>query len=154
MPTDTFPELAKKKAELKAALKRLDKQVEETLADCQWIKAGLERLRARIEVELRRGVEASGFASYLEDIKAFGLEIIAMYAEDAEVAEIAEKFDFWEPLANALTAVKKEAEELVAWVDELLALVHRPRPPIDEEMLRARARQADQTGSWIGFEDV
>src|SRR6266511_2172936 len=110
MPTDTFPELAKKKAELKAALKRLDKQVEETLADCQWIKAGLERLRARIEVELRRGVEASGFASYLEDIKAFGLEIIA--------------------------------------------LVHRPRPPIDEEMLRARARQADQTGSWIGFEDV
>lgn len=129
MLTDTLPELAQKKADIKASLEQLDELTARTLAACDWIKEWIHTSRATLEGKLRQGVEALEFARELQHVKGHAEEVLDV------CVRLAQGFADWKPVATVLPPIMKEAENLVGLIDDLLTRLTRPRPPIDESKL-------------------
>ncbi len=129
MATDTLSELGKKKASMVEDFNQILKLARRARADCERIKDAVGWARAIIENNLHRGVEALEFAKELERFKAYGIDVLDM------CAHVPEDFANFRPVAEVLSALRKEAEEFVALIDGLLARINRPRPPIDEAKL-------------------
>jgi hypothetical protein len=102
---------------------------EQLLEECTAIAEIVRQMRASLDSDLRQGFEGRAFAPALDGAKSFGADVMEAYA----VARNA--FKGWHRGEEALTPLIQEAEAFVARVNELLASVNKPFPPIDESQL-------------------
>ena len=93
----------------------------------EWRGAGedLRRLRAVLENELSKGTESSSFTQKLKEARDLVLDVAASPLLSAPW------LTDWPEGADSVSAFKSEVETLLAWIDELLAQLARPWPPLD-----------------------
>jgi hypothetical protein len=102
---------------------------EQLLEECKAIAETVRQMRASLESDLRQGFEGRSFTPVLASVKSFGADALEAYT----VARRA--FTGWQRGEKALAPLIEEAEQFVARVNELLAVVNKPLPPIDESKL-------------------
>src|SRR5262245_26739062 len=66
--------------QVNATLRQLDELEKRFLDECAVIAQGIRQARASIEADLRLGVEARPFAQSLITLKAYGSDVLKVYA--------------------------------------------------------------------------
>ncbi len=154
MPTalDTLrEELNKLNAAISATRRQTADLAKQLLRDCTAIGERVRSAPESIEALLSNGVEAMVLINRLGYWMYYGHDVLETYR--TVQADLSGSREALETLAGLI----KEAEAFVTWVSREFIRCHqaiKPRPPIDEEMLRERARQADEANSWIDIKDA
>jgi hypothetical protein len=146
--SDKLPDLGQLNADFQAIVRKRDLLAEQLLEKCAVIGEGVRWARARIEADLRQGAELKQLTQSLLDFKAYGSDVLEVYAA------LQKELVSWRNGTEALASFVQEAESFVSWLDSLLAKLNRPASPIDEQMLRERARKCDEGNAWVQFDDT
>jgi hypothetical protein len=146
--TDNLSDLGQLNTDVRTIARQFDELAEQLLDRCDRIGKAVQWARATIEADLRQGVEARQLARSLATFKEYGADVLQVYALAKK--EFADRNNVNQTLAPLI----KEAEAFVRWIDDLLALANRTHPPIDEELLRERARQCDEAKAWVSSDDA
>lgn len=146
--TDKLPDLGRLNTDIRTIARQFDELAEQLLEKCDLIGKAIRWARAAIEADLRQGVEARQLARSLTAFREYASGALEVYAVVKE--EFAER----NKVTQTLAPLTREAEAFVSWVDDLLALANRPHPPIDEDLLRERARQCDEAKAWVSGDDA
>jgi len=144
-------ELDKLNASISATRRQAADLAMQLLRDCTALGKRVRSARESVEARLSNGVEATALTKSLSYWLSYGLDVLGTYR--TVQADLSGSQQALETLAGLI----KEAEAFVDWVGgQLLHAFQtiKPRPPIDEEMLRERARQADEANSWIDLKDA
>jgi hypothetical protein len=146
--TDQFPDLGQLNNDIKALAHQFDVLAEQFLEKCKVMGQGVRWARSKVDADLRQGVEARQLTRALASFKEYSSDVLEVYCHVKEV--LAGR----KGRAKDLAPLIQEAEEFVAWLDDLLARLNRWAPPPDEGMLRERARQCDEANAWVNFDDA
>lgn len=148
MPTlaNELPNLGSLDADVQATAAKLDELANQVLAKCSAYGKAFRDDCARIEADLERGVEARQFAVSLARSREYGSALLRTFAR------LQEEFAGWGKGMQVLAPLMAEVQWAVARLDELLARIRRPAPPIDEAALRERSRWCDEQNAWVDRE--
>jgi hypothetical protein len=117
----------------------------------EWRGAGenLRRVRAELENELSKGTESSTFTQKLKETRDLVLDVAASPLLSAPW------LTDWPEGIDSVSAFKREVETLLAWIDELLAHLARPWPPIDLSKLPSPlAAPAGQAPGYLSIDEA
>src|SRR4051794_24355976 len=138
-------DLEKLNADIAASLEKL----RALLDDCNVLATSLSRLRALMEKHLREGWEGNSLAVTLKSV-LFALEHARELYSHALVV-----FKDEDSKTNVLRKQLAEAVDFARWVNQLLARLAAPRPPIDESRLpNPGAVEPGQAPGFVSIDDA